>query len=259
MIDEASYYQAKSDRELLDLAGDFRFNEAILCRIEEELDARGDKVDREVAAGFRAVLDRYESFRDWRRAGLPTRLDEALRVVQIAAYRGPSSTRRDLIAELHELLEFARAMQPALELDPPDEWFRWPSTELRPAGQHNRSAAHEHPDEGMLKRKGYHVGHTKPVGEGLRRRYLDELFVELLYHEESEYLTKWGDPASPHRLLKLANVLASLARSRKRRGEGLVGYGIHGKAIDEWESDLVYLYDRYYVGQFGYEKWTSAP
>jgi len=60
-------------------------------------------------------------------------------------------------------------------------------------------------------------------------------------------LDEWGDPGSPARLKKMADSIASFARSKKRHDE--VRFA---QAIRDWESDLGHLHRTYYVGRFGF-------
>jgi hypothetical protein len=59
------------------------------------------------------------------------------------------------------------------------------------------------------------------------------------------YYLEWGMPLTAQRLKKTANTLAALTRNAKRRDS--MSYA---KAIDDWESDLVLLRDKYYLDLF---------
>jgi hypothetical protein len=54
-----------------------------------------------------------------------------------------------------------------------------------------------------------------------------------------------GANQTARRLHKLANTLAALTRNAKRRDTVSLS-----KAVDDWERDLAFLHDRYYVNFF---------
>jgi len=127
-------------------------------------------------------------------------------------------------------------------------WFPWPTTEApRGIGRLYAAGWREH---GMLGYLGYHVGATQPTPRNIRRQIL-EYVVEchLPPLNDQIYHAEWAEPLSPQRLKKLANTLAALARHAKRREEGS-----WGSAINDWETDLALLRERYYVRvfQFGW-------
>ena len=98
----------------------------------------------------------------------------------------------------------------------------------------------------MLGFLGYHVGEMQPTPPTVRWRVLEYAFE---YHlpplNGPAYYSEWGEPKTPQRLAKLANVLASLTRNAKRRDS--ISFAT---AIKEWEGDLVLLHQRYYVDLF---------
>jgi hypothetical protein len=55
------------------------------------------------------------------------------------------------------------------------------------------------------------------------------------------YLKEWGEPNSKERLQKLSRSIAAFARTAKGRTNG-----DFSKAIQDWESDLIYLRKTYY-------------
>ena len=65
-------------------------------------------------------------------------------------------------------------------------------------------------------------------------------------------MNEWGMPYSPKRLQKMANSIASFARNAKRRHDTKMD-----NAISEWETDLRFLYEKFYVGRFGFG-WPST-
>jgi len=66
---------------------------------------------------------------------------------------------------------------------------------------------------------------------------------------------EWGEPQTAQRLQKMANTLAALTRNAKRHD--LRSYAT---AIDDWEGDLAFLHERYYVHlfQFGWPATDSV-
>lgn len=133
----------------------------------------------------------------------------------------------------------------------PDDYFNWPDTDA-PIGPGNLSTA-GWLKEGMLRYMGYQVGSTNGAPMGIRRTLLEQIFEgELPPVFEPSYLEKWGPPGSPMRLRQLAETLAAFVRNNKRRSN----FSYAG-AIRDWESDLNFLYDDFYVGRFSFD-WPSA-
>ena len=61
------------------------------------------------------------------------------------------------------------------------------------------------------------------------------------------YIAQWGDPGSVARLKKLAESIAAFARNAKRKREADMQ-----AAVDDWESDLRFLHDKYYSGRYNF-------
>jgi hypothetical protein len=98
----------------------------------------------------------------------------------------------------------------------------------------------------MLGFLGYHVGEMQPTSPPVRWRVLEYAFeCHLPPLNGPAYYSEWGEPGTPRRLAKLANVLASLTRNAKRRDTVCFA-----SAIKDWEGDLVLLHQRYYVHLF---------
>jgi hypothetical protein len=96
-------------------------------------------------------------------------------------------------------------------------------------------------EEGLLSFYGYKVG-LKGLPELERHKILDAVFtLPLLLVNNEAYLRGWGEPNSTERLQKLARSIAAFARNAKGRTNG-----DFGKAIQDWESDLIYLKKTYY-------------
>jgi hypothetical protein len=143
-----------------------------------------------------------------------------------------------------ELKEFGEG-HPALEylMDAPG--YSWPSTVVTapPMRLIVNSVDKEWPETGVLKHLGYVVG-RQGLAIAARREILDKVMrVELVPGNigDDAYVAEWGRPMSRIRLHKIANSLASFAVSSKRRRGG-----DYREAIEDWESDLEYLYSEYY-------------
>jgi hypothetical protein len=96
-------------------------------------------------------------------------------------------------------------------------------------------------EEGLLSCYGYKVG-IKGLPELERHKILDAVFTLPLLSVNSEtYLREWGEPNSTERLQKLSRSIAAFARTAKGRTNG-----DFRKAIQDWESDLIYLKKTYY-------------
>jgi hypothetical protein len=122
-------------------------------------------------------------------------------------------------------------------------WFAWPSTSA-PAGRHRLKTINS-PEQGMLSYLGYHVGENKPIETGIRWQILAYIFeCHLPPLNGPAYYSQWGSPLTASRLNKMADTLASFTRNAKRRDASFE------KAIEDWECDLNFLYEKYYVGTF---------
>lgn len=132
-----------------------------------------------------------------------------------------------------------------------EDYFPWPSTDAPRGG--GGLDARGWPEEGLLVAVGYRVGQTQGVATPMRRAILREVFEgELPPVESPDYIREWGPPATPARLRKLAETLASLTRNEKRRREASLR-----RAIEQREDDLRFLHDEYYVGRFHFV-WPDA-
>ena len=124
------------------------------------------------------------------------------------------------------------------------KWFRWPTTIAAPGTRPLKGIAWR--EHGMLEFLEYHVGKTHPTPRDMRRCILDYAFeCHLPPLHDPNYFSEWGNPRTTQRLNKLANTLAALARNAKRHDEA--SYAV---AINDWEDDLDFLHNRYYVGFF---------
>jgi hypothetical protein len=124
---------------------------------------------------------------------------------------------------------------------PNGEFFRWPSTL---AEQGNGYLDFEADAFGVLAQTGYRVGRTRGEPEAVRRRTLARLFQDEIAYVSSA--GEWGSHGGARRLKKLAYTIAALTRNAKRRGPQMA------QAVAEWEADLEYLHDCFYVGKFDF-------
>jgi hypothetical protein len=136
-----------------------------------------------------------------------------------------------------------------------DEWFAWPSTAASRAPTNEKLTGSDWRSQGMLSLLGYHVGKTQPIHPSFRESILEYAFEHHLPPiGDVAYFDEWGEPRSARRLQKLANTLASLARNATRRDPLALS-----RAIDEWEQDLTFLYEQYYVRLFHFGWPATEP
>ena len=177
-------------------------------------------------------------------AGLPKRTLEQLRqqwlnLVRLDPEQAAVTTRfkEALLKEWDHRARLARG---------PDDYFKWPSTRGGLGdGTMQFDAWNE---QGMLRYLGYRVGSTQGESDATRHRILDAAFAAPMPPVNNpEYTRSWAAPNSPARLKRLANEIARFARNAKSKRSADMS-----SAIDDWEDDLNYLYDTYYVRQFGF-------
>lgn len=190
------------------------------------------------------------------------------RLLEIARSQDASIAElEEIVSELHErnnpvafraLVEVGVLLQVARNLErvrqqrerrrrEQEGYFEWPSTDA-PATLHGYLGDVFFYKDGLLSYVGYRVGHE---GECLvtRQRTLDCVFHNRLPRVDSpEYMEEWAAPETPERLHKLAETIAALTRNAKRRRD--VSLDV---AIADWEADLKYLYEAYYIGRFGFD------
>jgi len=134
-------------------------------------------------------------------------------------------------------------------------YFVWPTTNTdEQAG--NGTLEMDRPKVGMLKQMGYQVG-LIGVSDENRRDALDAVFsadLSLWKHPKQpvSYIAEWGPPESALRLQKMANSIAAFTKNNKRNWASRSDH-----SIIQWEADLAYLKERYYVGRFNFG-WPST-
>jgi hypothetical protein len=143
---------------------------------------------------------------------------------------------------LHEIEKERKRRGPeAVSPLPTGGFFRWPST----TAEKGDGQLHFEADAfGVLAQAGYRVGVTRGEPEAARWRTLMRLFQDEITHAPAG--GEWGSHGSARRLKKLAYTIAALTRNAKRRGPQMA------QAVAEWETDLKYLHDRFYVGRFDF-------
>jgi hypothetical protein len=134
---------------------------------------------------------------------------------------------------------------------PTQDYFEWPTTDA-PVGAKG-VAAIEAQDEGMLSYLEYRVGRTYGLPTKVRRAILERVFRGKLPPVFSrQYMDQWGQAGSPRRLQKTAECIAAFARNAKRRDDDRMD-----QAIREWEADLNWLHEEFYIGHFRFA-WPST-
>jgi hypothetical protein len=163
--------------------------------------------------------------------------------IKALAEGGRANFSRQEIASFIEAVEAEWARRDAADL-PADEYFRWPSTDVATA--RNAGGSFEAQGEGMLSYLEYHVGRSHDLAPKVRRAILERVFSgKLPAVFPKGYMDQWGEPQTSRRLHKMAECIAAFARNFKRRDDDRLD-----QAIREWEADLTWLYDEFYVGHF---------
>lgn len=160
-------------------------------------------------------------------------------------------TNKDLFQESHELLKRFAIGHSALEYLM-DLGFYWPSTMVL-GGGNTEINNQGWPEIGLLKYMGYTVGEGG-IREAIKRQEkLAEIYKspKLPFLHSPSYMAEWGNPKSCQRLQKIANSIAAFCRTAKHRSRPLQ------RAISDYESDLNWLYNRFYQGQCSFS-WPST-
>ena len=122
----------------------------------------------------------------------------------------------------------------------------WPSVRVVPnnSSKDSNSLDLDVPRKGLLHFMGYRVGKTSTLTTVERRAILDNVFKNEIRIGglSPHYIAEWGQPRSRQRLEKIANSIAAFSRNaQKRRNPSM------SQAVADWEDDLQYLWQRYYV------------
>lgn len=133
----------------------------------------------------------------------------------------------------------------------PDQYFEWPTTHLRRGS--GGQVINDAQKDGVLSKLNYHVGISQGQPEVYRRRTLAKLLEGPLPLDLPHFeLDQWGPEKSAKRLKKIAYSIASFVKNAKGRNPAALDV-----AIKEWEADLRFLHDHYYVGRFDFP-WPST-
>ena len=185
---------------------------------------------------------------------LPTRSHlELLEIYQKCAKKMAGHTSPEIspaVLSLHAaiLKEWERRTRSLLA---DDGYFKWPTTDA-PIGDGTLSGSAWRA-VGMLSALGYHVGITEGLPEIERQFLLDQMFeICLPPLNDRSYMLEWGTQKTAARLRKLAETIAALTRNAKRRKSHDLQV-----ACNHWESDLAYLYGKYYVRHFRFS-WPAT-
>ena len=140
-----------------------------------------------------------------------------------------------------------RAHEPPADGD----YFPWPTTEA--SGGDRSVSGSAWLLEGPLSFHGYHVGVTSDLTTPIRRAILSGVFLGPVPPVfPVSHMIEWGLPSSASRLRKMAESIAAFTRNARRRRNRNLDF-----AIKDWEDDLNYLYEEYYIGRFHFA-WPSG-
>lgn len=122
--------------------------------------------------------------------------------------------------------------------------FLWPSTEAPEGSVPLDQGVFKH-DTSPLGAMGYRVGMKGPA-DADRQAILERAYMGNVPPVNSaEYMNRWSSPQSANRLQRMAELIATNVRNRKRnQSPGL------DLAIAEWERDLAYLKRAFYDGRY---------
>ena len=195
-------------------------------------------------------------------------IEDVYEHLEVIAKRKRVSRTDLLIPLVDRVLELANGSSsgppsgrtPPVDGGPPDKPPYWPTTLIIPSGLDGSTFADDviFRDFSALYLVGYQVGKTNGLTRNKRRILLTK-FMESQLHPRIEEIfdEEYGDPLSITRLLKVANLLASLCRNMKRRQ-----YGDYSVAIEHYEEDLEYLRIKYFEpttrGGFWLERWPDT-
>lgn len=143
------------------------------------------------------------------------------------------------LADRNVLTEFTKG-HPAFEFLS-TMWFDWPTTHISPGYTEHVGTRPDWEEIGLLGALDYRVGKNGlPISN--RHEILSRAFEGELPDGLSTYYKKeCGDPSTPERLKKIANIIAGLCRIAKRRKSHRMD-----EAIKHWEADLEWLKQKFY-------------
>lgn len=156
-----------------------------------------------------------------------------------------SDGRKKEAEQILSTIEFEWKRRAELAGTRPD-YFDWPTTKTGTGG--NGALNVQWVTEGPLAYLGYHVGESSALHASNRHVLLSRIMkMQLPPIESPAYMESWGVPNSTLRLKKMANSIASFTRQAKR--QATVNKSL---AISQWEADLNFLHDEFYVGHFNF-------
>ena len=165
--------------------------------------------------------------------------------INVLAYMEKRPSHAKAWKAFHDALIAEWATRHRAAFDNPDH-FIWPSTHVGLGDQSQRFDGWHL--EGMLGYLGYRVGSTNGATDFARRKILDAVFASILPPvNDASYVRDWAPPGTASRLKRLANEIAMFARNGKRKRSADMS-----SAVSDWESDLRYLHQTYYVGKFAF-------
>lgn len=133
----------------------------------------------------------------------------------------------------------------------PEQYFDWPTTDARRGS--GELVISDTQRDGLLSKLNYHVGISQGQPEVYRRRTLTMIFEKPLTLDMPLFeLAQWGPEESAKRLKKIAYSIATFVKNAKGRNPEALEV-----AIKQWEADLRFLHDFYYVGRFDFP-WPST-
>lgn len=125
--------------------------------------------------------------------------------------------------------------------------FKWPTTIVCASSE--KLPEIDWPQVGMLQAVGYVVGRNG-LSTTKRRELLSLVMSQQLpFVKSKSYRNEWGEPNSMTRLKKLANSIATFTKLSKLNPNDT------SLAINDWESDLSWLKERYYNIRHTSWKW----
>lgn len=126
--------------------------------------------------------------------------------------------------------------------------FPWPTSKIDFSGGSTEFDPVALQEVGLLKYLGYTTG-IKGERKDRRQTILRRAYTAQIHGLDlpENYLREWGHPQTSERLLKLGNVISSLARNAKRRENP------PRDAIRDWEEDLEWLKENFYKGAYRFQ------
>lgn len=144
--------------------------------------------------------------------------------------------------------------QPALAPTLPQPQWPWPVIKQMPEGDGGHFTGGFR-NFSALKMFGYTVGKTKGWAKPEREGFLSDFMEQTLPPIVAQtFADDYGDPMSVERLRKIANLIAGVASNFIRNDADR-----YAAAIADWESDLAFLKQKYYLGAgLAFQPWPAT-